>query len=208
MSTLMQRIMAARLGKPVTAPASIPTPAQPLEPGRVEYVPMAERRARIAEGHARRNAPSNAAFEAKREQWRAEALRKAREPAPPPAPVTSSAPKRVEPVCEHRYLTVYPIADRVESRCSSCGALLGSSPRTAPVTPVSVQRGAPRGSCKAINAETGRQCALLAGHTKPHRHGSTDFVRVATPGQSSFARRDALDALAAASNPTTPGEAQ
>lgn len=180
MSTLMQRIIAARLGQPLTAPASIPAPAQPLEPGRVELAPvsMAERRARIAAGHARRNAPSNAEFEAKREQWRAEALRKAREPSPPPpALVTSSVPKPVE-------------APPPAAPASHVGSLTS------------------RGSCKAINAETGRQCALLAGHTKPHRHGSTEFVRVATPGQSSFARRDALDALAAASNPTTPGEAQ
>ena len=180
MSTLMQRIMAARLGQPLTAPASIPAPAQPLEPGRVELAPvsMAERRARIAAGHARRNAPSNAEFEAKREQWRAEALRKAREPSPPrPTPVSSSVPKPVE-------------APPPPVPASHVGSLTS------------------RGSCKAINPDTGRQCALLAGHTKPHRHGSTEFTRVAAPGQQHFGRRDALDALAVARTPTTPGEVE
>lgn len=66
-----------------------------------------------------------------------------------------------------------------------------------------------RGSCKCINAETGRQCALLAGHPPPHRHGSTSFVRVAEAGATSFARRDALDAAASRTHSsafTTPQE--
>ena len=132
MSTLMQRLMAAKLNKPLVVKAGVPTPAQPLVPGPVSW---AERRARIAQGHAYRSAPVEPAES-------------------PPVP------------------------------------------------------GGPRGSCKAINAETGRQCALLAGHTKPHRHGSTEFTRVATPGQASFSRRDALDALATRhdSNPTHTGE--
>lgn len=33
-------------------------------------------------------------------------------------------------------------------------------------------------SCKAVNAATGRQCALLHGHPGAHRHGSTRFVAV------------------------------
>lgn len=57
---------------------------------------------------------------------------------------------------------------------------------------------ATRGSCKAINADTGRQCALLAGHTSAHRHGRTEFWLVAEPGQTSFRKRDALDAAATA----------
>lgn len=65
---------------------------------------------------------------------------------------------------------------------------------------------APRGPCKAINAETGRQCCLLAGHAKPHRHGSTDFTRVAAPGQQHFSRRDALDVFAASRSNPTQGE--
>lgn len=52
------------------------------------------------------------------------------------------------------------------------------------------------GSCFAINADTGRQCALPGGHAGEHRHGRTAFTRVATPGQTSFTRRDALDSMA------------
>lgn len=66
-----------------------------------------------------------------------------------------------------------------------------------------------RGSCKAINADTGRCCALLANHAGAHRHGSTSFVRVAKPGATSFSRRDALDAAASSSHSsafTTPQE--
>lgn len=33
-------------------------------------------------------------------------------------------------------------------------------------------------SCKAVDAATGRQCALLHGHPGAHRHGSTRFVAV------------------------------
>lgn len=66
----------------------------------------------------------------------------------------------------------------------------------------------PRGACKAISADTGRQCCLLVGHTTPHRHGRTDFVRVAAVGQQSFARRDALDGVATArlSSPFTTNQ--
>ncbi|PZR07097.1 MAG: hypothetical protein DI536_29000 [Archangium gephyra] len=56
-----------------------------------------------------------------------------------------------------------------------------------------------RGSCKVINADTGRQCALPAGHALPHRHGSTSFTREAPAGATNFTRRDALDRAAAAS---------
>jgi hypothetical protein len=68
------------------------------------------------------------------------------------------------------------------------------------------------GTCKAINAETGRQCALPDGHLEFHRHGRTSFVHVAQPGQTHFARRDALDQAATArgfnplSNPSIQGE--
>lgn len=66
-----------------------------------------------------------------------------------------------------------------------------------------------RGSCKAINPETGRQCALLAGHAPKtkHRHGRTEFAFGAAPEQTSFTRRERLDQLASSrgSSPfTTP----
>lgn len=57
-----------------------------------------------------------------------------------------------------------------------------------------------RGSCKAINPATGRQCALLAHHTKPHRHGNTEFLYAAAPNQQSFHRRDLIDQAATRSN--------
>lgn len=76
-------------------------------------------------------------------------------------------------------------------------------PTSAQPPPVMVARG----SCKAISADTGRQCALLAGHESLHRHGSTDFARVASSTQTTFRKRDQLDAAALASSPlTTPGE--
>lgn len=81
-------------------------------------------------------------------------------------------------------------------------ALLGVPVQT------SAHPGGPRGACKAISADTGRQCCLLAGHATPHRHGRTDFVRVAAVGQQSFARRDALDGVATArlSSPFTTNQ--
>jgi hypothetical protein len=167
MSTLMQRLMAAKLNKPLVVKAGVPTPAQPLVPGPVSW---AERRARIAQGHAYRSAP-----------------------------VESAAPQPLPAMTWRKY--------------NEPGTMGTPVPPPAGMTEAEVMvamlvPGGPRGSCKAINAETGRQCALLAGHTKPHRHGSTEFTRVATPGQASFSRRDALDALATRhdSSPTHTGE--
>lgn len=59
-----------------------------------------------------------------------------------------------------------------------------------------------RGSCKAINQATGLQCALLAGHTKPHRHGRTEFTRLAVPGER-FTRREQLETYASVTH-TSP----
>ena len=121
----MARLMAQKLTK---AKPSLEFRPSPVHPGKADIhdpapspVPMAERRARIAEGHARRNAP--------------------------------------------------------------------------------VQVLKPRGSCQAVNAETGRQCALLGGHTGVHRHGRTDFTRTAELGQTSFRRRELLDHAAMSSTP-------
>lgn len=80
-------------------------------------------------------------------------------------------------------------------RCGVCnaeGPCAHVTPTGLTVKPVAFVTTA-RGSCKAVNAETGRQCALLAGHTCAHRHGRTDFWRCAEPGTTSFSRRDALD---------------
>lgn len=70
---------------------------------------------------------------------------------------------------------------------------LPAPPPAPPPAPASTTS---RGSCKARNPATGIQCALLAGHTKLHRHGSTEFRFGAAPGASAFPRRDALEEAA------------
>jgi hypothetical protein len=54
-----------------------------------------------------------------------------------------------------------------------------------------------RGSCKAICAETGRQCRLPAHPSEPdrHRHERGPFHRTAVPGQA-FSFREQLDRAA------------
>lgn len=80
--------------------------------------------------------------------------------------------------------------------------LKGAPPAPVPTSALST----PRGSCKAINPVTGRQCALLSGHTKPHRHGSTEFHLAAVPGQR-IARQELIERFASAthSSPFTGG---
>lgn len=51
--------------------------------------------------------------------------------------------------------------------------------------------------CKARDSETGLQCGLLEHDAKTaHRSARGEFHQVAVPGQTSFSRRDALDAVA------------
>jgi hypothetical protein len=64
----------------------------------------------------------------------------------------------------------------------------------------------PVGSCKAVNPATGIRCALLNGHTKPHRHGSTEFQFGAAPGETHFSRRSVLDRHATTRHGSTTGE--
>jgi hypothetical protein len=66
------------------------------------------------------------------------------------------------------------------------------------VPPPAPPTGKWRGSCDAFNPDTGRRCALPAGHAGPHRHGSTAFVVAAAPGQTHFRRQAALESLASA----------
>lgn len=63
-----------------------------------------------------------------------------------------------------------------------------------------------RGSCKAINAATGRQCALLGGHEGHHRHGTTTFTTVALTDADVARARARLDDAAQRrfTNPMTP----
>ena len=122
------------------------------------------------------SAPSNAAFEAKREQWRQEAIARASQPRPEPR------------------------AGRDDLDAAVIEQMLAPPPPAPPAKPVNLS--APlvsRGSCKAINPVTGRQCALLSGHTKPHRHGSTEFHLAAVPGQR-IARREELELAASATH--------
>lgn len=152
-------------------PAAAPkTKAERVVDG-VELVPGLQSPQLLSEG---RGARSNASFEARRAVWREEALAKM-------APATVAPPPPAPPVAA-------PVA------------LPSPRPSPPPAAPVSLAGPlVSRGSCKAINPETGRQCALLAGHTKLHRHGSTEFRFGAEPGQT-FKRRDALDRLASSRN--------
>lgn len=50
-----------------------------------------------------------------------------------------------------------------------------------------------KGPCKAVNAATGRQCALLHGHEGHHRHGSTAFVTLALSDADVARARARLD---------------
>jgi len=128
--------------------------------------PTSVRAATPPPASAPKSAPSNAAFEQKRSQWREEALARTS---------TRAAPTR-------------------ELKPSQIEEMLARPPAPPPPKPVDLRKPlVPVGSCKAINPDTGRQCALLAGHTKPHRHGTTEFITSARPGQQHFSRRDALD---------------
>lgn len=147
---------------------------------------MAQRLAKAANDTPERGAParSEAPLE-HRHRLRAELAG--------PAPVPTSAPKPMAPAVFDKS------GEPVRMRCI---------PADGPGAPASRVGG----SCFAINADTGRQCALPGGHAGEHRHGRTAFTRVATPGQTSFTRRDALDAAATArgfnpmSNPAVQGE--
>lgn len=71
-----------------------------------------------------------------------------------------------------------------------------------PLPPPVLQAGW-KGSCKAVNAATGRQCALLHGHEGHHRHGSTAFVTLALSDADVARARARLDD-AAQSRRTNP----
>lgn len=105
---------------------------------------------------------------------------------PKSAPVAPAAPRITPP-------PLPPVPPRAElDLVKSLEALPLPVPAAAPPAPVLTGRG----SCKARNPATGIQCALLAGHTKLHRHGSTEFRFGAAPGTSAFPRRDALEEAA------------
>lgn len=138
-------------------------------------------------------------FAEKREQWLKEARAKAErgETLPPSAPT---------PPPEHCHAKQNrELAEAIVSTYRT--PVVPSPPPPAPVDlkgPLVA-----RGSCKAIDAETGRQCRLPAHPHAPDQHRSErgPFHRLALPGQTKFTRREALDAQASsrsASPFTTP----
>lgn len=66
-------------------------------------------------------------------------------------------------------------------------------PPTPELAPPVISRGW-AGSCKAIDADSGRQCRMPAHPSDPdrHRHERGPFFRTATPG-AAFTRRDQID---------------
>lgn len=137
--------------------------ADPIQP-----VPMAERRRRIAVGQARRNEPEPA-----------RPVSTQLEPAQPvsPAPGPRTITERPPPLPPRP-----PRAELEFDLVKSLEALpLPAAPPAASSAPA---RG--RGSCFAIDAETGRQCRLPAHPEDPdrHRHERGPFFRLLQPGQA------------------------
>lgn len=208
--SLAKQIAARMLAKktPAAAPAEKSTPPRVVSPParhkrpepKTPPVPMAERRERIAAGHVRRNAPEPAEF-AMSPRDDGKCHLDGDDDADGPPIVARSVPTSAPPPEGPRTITerpppLPPVPPRPELEVDLV-KVLEAAPLPAPAEP---ERMAPnlatgfRGSCKAVNADTGRQCALLAGHTTSHRHGSTAFFRVAEPNQKSFTRRDLIDA--------------
>lgn len=138
----------------------------------IQPVPMAERRQRIAAGHARRNEPEPA-----------RPVSTQLKPAQPVslAPVVLSGPRAIT----ERPPPLPPRPPRAEldvDLVKSLEALpLPAAPAASSAAPA---RG--RGSCFAIDAETGRQCRLPAHPEDPdrHRHERGPFFRLLQPGQA------------------------
>lgn len=57
-----------------------------------------------------------------------------------------------------------------------------------------------RTSCRAVNANTGRQCCLLHGHDGAHVHGRTAFTAVALSDDDVRRARTRLDEAATSRN--------
>lgn len=132
--------------------------------------------------------PKKPTFAEKREEWLAQAHAK----------LTPGAP--VPP-------TVLRVA--IDMRQAQTLTLTEPTPRPTPPPPEPVNLKGPLvslGSCKAVNPATGIACALLKGHTKNHRHGSTEFTFGAAPGETHFSRRAALDRHATTRHGSTTGE--
>lgn len=129
-------------------------------------VPMAERRRRISEGHKRRNEPV--------------------QPVPTSAlierPLYVRAPSRP------------PVPPRPELEVDLAKGLKALPLPSAPKLGLdATATGSWKGSCKAVDAATGRACKLPAHPGEVHRSERGPFVRVAAPGATSFPLRQALE---------------
>jgi len=142
--------------------------------------------------------PAKPTFAEKREQWLQEASAKAERGEPLEHPQLKPAVKR--PTLKE---AVDQANRELGTRAPTLDLIARAMELVSPPPPPPVNLAGPlvaKGSCKAINPETGRQCALLAGHTTSHRHGRTEFTFGAAPDQTSFTRRDRLDQLASSRN--------
>jgi hypothetical protein len=152
---------ASEAPRPLVTPALAAAVAKPP-------VPMAERRRRIAVGQVRRNEPEPARPVSTRLT------------VPPPAPPTAPGPRTIT----ERPPPLPPVPPRAELNVDLVRGLQAMPlPAPANSTPAPAARG--RGSCWAIDADTGRQCRLPAHPEDPDRHGNErgPFFRVLGAGQ-------------------------
>lgn len=168
-------------------------------------VPMAERRARIAEGHARRNAPVEPVKTTAHARW----------PKPPPVqPMAPILPVRELSDAEARARGILPDGELFDDVIEADARLRGvevfgeplpppppiaaplsravelaaaaSADKQAQAAALEAQRAELeakarwKSPCKAVDAGTGLPCGLLQGHTVAHRHARGEFVRVAS----------------------------
>lgn len=107
-----------------------------------------------------------------------------------------AAPPGPRPITE-RPPPLPPVPPRPETQVDLVQALQALPLPAAPASSAPAPAARGRGSCWAIDAETGRQCRLPSHPEDPdrHRHERGAFFRTAVPGQS-FTRRDLLDRAA------------
>lgn len=146
--SLMRKLMAAKFSAPKVVPSR---------------VPRAARRARQSEGQLRRNAPvvtnSPEIPESSRRDTAPVEEPIRGEPLPPLAPPPAPLERAVELAAQ-----AAPEKAAAAAELEAKRAAIEASARW-------------RGSCKAIDAVTGLQCGLLAGHTLAHRNARGPFIR-------------------------------
>lgn len=112
----------------------------------------------------------------------------------PPAVTLRSAPSYVPPRTEPDLAEAYRALPGVWG------------PAETPPLPPPVLRPGFRGSCKAIDAATGRTCKLPAHPGDVHSSERGRFTRCAAPGTTTFPLRQALDSAALTQDPGALGE--